>query len=71
MMEGVGPGVKTEETRSVRKAAIVDAEKRSSGLVEEVFVGRTVSRRVSSTTCLEFKSFGRVNSLLFWIGDSD
>ena len=35
MMEGVGPGVKMEEMRSVKKVAMVDAGRRSADVVEE------------------------------------
>lgn len=36
MMEGVGPGVKMEEMRSVKKVAMVDVGRRSSDRIEEV-----------------------------------
>lgn len=35
MMEGVGPGVKMEEMRSVKKVAMADAGRRSPDVVEE------------------------------------
>lgn len=38
MMEGVGPGVKMEEMRSVKKVAMVDAGRGSPDVVEEPLV---------------------------------
>lgn len=68
MMEGVGPGVKMEEMRSVKKAAMVDAEDAVRMLSKSLRYSGQASRRISTRLfSVGIQVLAGVLCDLFWV----
>ena len=70
MMEGVGPGVKIEEMRSVKKVAMVDAGRTRFGVGQRgLRYSETAWHRISSPNRTLFNFL--VRSFAFCLGGSE